>query len=81
VLGVCWGVSAIFVGNLSDRLGRRKVLVPAVVIFSLLSVFHGMATGLVSLLLIRGIMGVARAPSRRPASRWPSKPRIRNGAA
>jgi predicted MFS family arabinose efflux permease len=35
------------------------VLVPAVVIFSLLSVFSGMATGLMSLLLIRGIMGVA----------------------
>jgi len=59
VLGVCWGVSAIIVGNLSDRLGRRAVLVPAVVIFSLLSVFSGMAAGLMSLLLIRGIMGVA----------------------
>jgi predicted MFS family arabinose efflux permease len=59
ILGICWGVSAILVGYTSDRLGRRKVLVPAVVIFSLLSVFSGMATGLLSLLLIRGIMGVA----------------------
>ena len=42
-LGIAWGVSAIVVGGLSDRLGRRKVLVPAVVIFSLLSVFSGMA--------------------------------------
>jgi predicted MFS family arabinose efflux permease len=59
ILGVAWGVSAIFVGNISDRLGRRRVLVPAVVLFSLLSVLSGMATGLVSLLLIRAAMGAA----------------------
>ena len=58
-LGVAWGVSAIVMGNLSDRFGRRRVLVPAVVLFSLLSLFTGMATGLVSLLLIRGLMGAA----------------------
>ena len=59
ILGVAWGVSAVVIGGLSDRLGRRKVLVPAVIMFSLLSVFSGMATGLVSLLFIRAIMGVA----------------------
>ena len=59
VLGVCWGISAIIVGNLSDRLGRRAVLVPAVVIFSLLSVFSGMAGALMSLVLIRALMGVS----------------------
>jgi predicted MFS family arabinose efflux permease len=58
-LGIAWGVSAVVVGGLSDRLGRRKVLVPAVVIFSLLSVFSGMATGLMSLLFMRAIMGAA----------------------
>ena len=58
-LGIAWGVSAILVGGLSDRIGRRRVLVPAVVLFSLLSVLSGMATGLVSLLLIRAIMGVS----------------------
>jgi len=59
ILGIAWGVSAIFVGNISDRLGRRRVLVPAVVLFSLLSVLSGMATGLISLLLIRAAMGAA----------------------
>ena len=59
ILGIAWGVSAIFIGSISDRVGRRRVLVPAVVIFSLLSVLSGMATGLVSLLLIRAVMGVA----------------------
>jgi predicted MFS family arabinose efflux permease len=58
-LGLAWGVSAIFMGGLSDRIGRRKVLVPAVVLFSCLSVFTGMATNLVSLLLIRAVMGVS----------------------
>ncbi len=59
ILGVAWGLSAMVVGNLSDRLGRRKVLVPAVLGFSLLSALSGMATGLVSLLLIRAVMGAA----------------------
>jgi len=57
VLGVAWGVSAILMGGLSDRLGRRRILVPAVVMFSLLSVLSGTATTLVGLLVIRAIMG------------------------
>jgi len=59
VLGVAWGVSAILVGGLSDRLGRRAVLVPAVIFFSLMSAFTGMVSALLSLLIIRAIMGVA----------------------
>ncbi len=58
-LGIAWGISAIFMGGLSDRIGRRKVLVPAVVLFSCLSVFTGMAASLGGLLLIRAIMGVS----------------------
>src|SRR3954471_20078922 len=37
ILAVAWGVAAFAMGYASDRLGRRKVLVPAVVLFSLLS--------------------------------------------
>jgi predicted MFS family arabinose efflux permease len=59
ILGVFWGLSAIVLGNLSDRLGRKRVLVPAVVLFSVLSGLSGLATGLVSLLAIRAIMGIA----------------------
>ncbi len=62
VLGVAWGAAAIVVGNLSDRLGRRRVLVPAVVLFSLLSVSSGLAAGLVSLLVIRAVMGLCEGP-------------------
>jgi len=59
VLGITWGVSSIVMGGLSDRIGHKRVLVPAVAVFSLLSAFSGMATGLVSLLLARAIMGAA----------------------
>ena len=62
ILAVFWGLSAFAMGFLSDRVGRRKVLIPAVVIFSLMSVFSGMVGGLVSLLLIRAIMGLAEGP-------------------
>jgi len=58
VLGVAWGIFAILTGALSDKIGRRRVLVPAIIGFSLLSGLSGAATGLVSLLLIRVVMGV-----------------------
>jgi predicted MFS family arabinose efflux permease len=61
-LAVAWGVSAFLTGLLSDHLGRRSVLVPSVIIFSLLSALSGMATGLVSLLFIRIVMGVFEGP-------------------
>jgi predicted MFS family arabinose efflux permease len=59
ILGVAWGCSAILMGGLSDRLGRKRILVPAVVMFSLLSVLSGAATALVGLLVIRAVMGFA----------------------
>lgn len=62
ILAVFWGLSAFAMGFLSDRVGRRKVLIPAVIVFSLMSVFTGMAGGLVGLLMIRAIMGLAEGP-------------------
>lgn len=59
VLALSWGLSSIWTGRLSDRIGRKRVLVPAVVIFSLLVATSGLATGLVSLLVIRALMGLA----------------------
>jgi predicted MFS family arabinose efflux permease len=59
ILGVTWGVAAVAMGNLSDRIGRRKVMLPALLIFSLASAFSGLAGGFTSLLLIRGLMGMA----------------------
>jgi len=56
-LGIAWGLFSIIGGGLGDRFGRRRVLVPAIVGFSLLSGVSGLAVGLTSLLAIRIIMG------------------------
>lgn len=59
VLALAWGLSSIWTGPLSDRIGRKRVLVPSVAIFSLLVATSGLATGLISLLVIRALMGLA----------------------
>jgi len=62
ILAIAWGIAAFVMGYMSDRVGRRKVLIPAVITFSLLSALSGMATGLLSLLIIRAVMGIAEGP-------------------
>ncbi|WP_321893220.1 MFS transporter [Paraburkholderia tropica] len=57
-LGMAWGVSAMLMGGLSDRIGRRKILIPALVLFSLLSGASGAATTASALILTRALMGV-----------------------
>jgi predicted MFS family arabinose efflux permease len=57
-LGLAWGFFAILMGGMSDKIGRRKVLIPAIIGFSILSGLSGMATGLLSLVLIRTVMGL-----------------------
>jgi MFS family permease len=57
ILGILWGVFAIFSGRLSDAIGHRKVLIPAILMFSLLSGLSGLAQGLTALILIRALMG------------------------
>jgi MFS family permease len=57
ILGILWGVFAIFSGRLSDAIGHRKVLIPAIILFSLMSGFSGMVQGLVTLVWIRALMG------------------------
>ncbi len=56
-LGLAWGVFAIFSGRFSDKVGHRKVLIPAILLFSLLSGLSGMTTGLMGLVLVRALMG------------------------
>ena len=59
ILSVAWGVWAIAMGPVSDRIGRKKILVVTMVAFSLLSSLSGLAASFASLMLIRAIMGVA----------------------
>ena len=57
ILGLTWGVFAIFSGRLSDKIGHRKVLIPSIILFSLLSGLSGMVQTLVMLTVIRALMG------------------------
>jgi MFS family permease len=58
-LALACGCASIFAGGLSDRIGRKRVLVPALLAFSVLVATSGLASGLVSLLVIRALMGLA----------------------
>jgi MFS family permease len=77
VLGLSWGVFSIIMGRLSDKIGRRKVLIPAIILFSMLSGLTGLAGGLISLLLIRSVMGITEGsfgPASVAATAEASKP-------
>ena len=57
VIAISWGVFAIIFGRVSDSLGRKKILVPAVILFSILCGLTGMSTGIMMLLALRVLMG------------------------
>lgn len=58
-LGVTWGISAALMGGLSDRFGRRRVLIPAILLFSAASGLSGAASSIGLLFAARAFMGVA----------------------
>jgi MFS family permease len=61
-LGMAWGISAFVMGFLADKIGRRAVLVPAILVFSLMSAFSGLAGSVTALVIVRVIMGIAEGP-------------------
>lgn len=62
-LSLAWALSAYFIGAWSDRSGSRKpFLVISILVFSVCSVFSGLAAGFLMLLMARIIMGVAEGP-------------------
>jgi predicted MFS family arabinose efflux permease len=62
VVAVTWAFSGLFFGAMSDRFGRRVILIPSVIIFSALSWVSGIAHSFEQLLVIRALMGVAEGP-------------------
>src|SRR4051812_38768617 len=50
-------------GVFLDRVGVRRGLFAAVIVWSLISAAHGLASGLASLLVLRALLGIAEAPS------------------
>lgn len=57
-LGIAWGLSSLLMGNLSDIFGRKRVLVPALVLFSLLSGVSGMVGTVGMMIACRVAMGI-----------------------
>lgn len=57
-VAITWGLASMVFGRLSDRMGRRGILVTSVLVFSLVCGLTGLAAGVGSLLLIRAVMGV-----------------------
>ncbi len=62
VIALCWAVSALAFGAISDRVGRKAVLVPMVLLFSLLSAVSGLARNFEELLIARALLGFAEGP-------------------
>lgn len=62
VTAIAWAISGFFFGALSDRYGRRPVLVPAIFLFSALSWMSGMVHSFTQLLVVRALLGVAEGP-------------------
>lgn len=59
-LSLTWAVAAIFVGWLSDKLRKRKIIIViSTVLFALCSVSSGLATGFLMLLAARLVMGLS----------------------
>jgi len=56
-LALCWGAFSTLMGNLSDRLGRRRILIPALLVFSSMAGVTGLVAGATLLVIIRGVMG------------------------
>ncbi len=63
VLAITWAISTLLFGALSDRVGRRPILIPAVFAFSLLSWLSGAVHSYHQLLLVRALMGLAEGPT------------------
>lgn len=62
-LALTWALSGWITGLLSDATGRRKrLLICAVCLFSVCSIFSGLVSGFVALLVCRIIMGIAEGP-------------------
>jgi len=57
IVGLAWGCTCIIGGSMSDKYGRKRVIIPSTVIFSLMSWATGLARGFVQLAVIRTVLG------------------------
>lgn len=62
-LAITWAASTFLFGALSDRVGRKAVLIPVVFLFSVLSCLSATARSFHQLLLLRALMGLVEGPA------------------
>jgi len=62
-IAISWAASTFLLGALSDRVGRKAILVPAVFLFSILSCLSASVRSFHQLLLLRALMGFAGGPT------------------
>jgi predicted MFS family arabinose efflux permease len=62
-LALAWAFSSLVFGAISDRIGRRPILVPAVLFFSIMSWLSGVVRGFGQLYFVRALMGLAEGPT------------------
>lgn len=58
ILGIVTAFAIWFFGGLSDRVGRKIILIPATIFFSLMSWFSGITYSFLQMFLARGVMGI-----------------------
>jgi len=57
-----WAASGLVFGAISDRIGRKRVLVPMVLLFSIISAGSALAHSFRDLLWLRALLGIAEGP-------------------
>lgn len=62
-LALAWAASSLIFGAVSDRIGRKPILIPTVFAFSILSWLSGITRSFGQLLLVRALMGAAEGPT------------------
>jgi len=62
-VSITWALSALFFGALSDRLGRRRILIPSMFACAILSGLSGLAQSYHQLLLLRALLGISQGPT------------------
>jgi MFS family permease len=79
-LTISWAVMAGIAGFISDRVGRRKVILPAMILFSATTWLTGLVRSIPQLLIIRGLVGIGEGSYWGPGvslinSVWPAERR------